>query len=339
MRRAFRGKDAAYDGTFFVAVKTTGIFCRPVCRAKPPKVQNVEFFRTAQEAMEHGYRPCKLCKPLGAALPSLVQRLISESPKNERELKQMGIDPSTARRQFKRYFGTTFAAYQRARKIGKAVKLVLKGDTMITAQLDAGYESASGFRDALSRMFGKPGNAAEAEMLTAKWFSTPLGPMIGIASERGIVMLDFTDVRGLDISVQRLRRRFTNVHVTPGEHRHLSKLEKELAEYFAGKRKAFTVLLDPSGTEFEVKAWEFLRAIPYGQTRSYGQQAKAIGNAAASRAVGRANGCNDIAILIPCHRVIGSNGDLTGYASGLPRKRWLLEHERRLSEENLFAAG
>jgi O-6-methylguanine DNA methyltransferase len=126
------------------------------------------------------------------------------------------------------------------------------------------------------------------------------------------------------------------VHVAPQDHPHLEKLERQLAEYFAGKRKEFTVLLHPHGTEFEQQAWDYLRQIPYGETRTYGQQAKAIKNPAAVRAVGRANGHNDIAIVIPCHRVIGANGDLTGYASGLPRKRWLLQHEQRISGGNLF---
>src|SRR3954452_18413504 len=205
MQRAFARKDPSFDGTFFVAVKTTSIFCRPVCRAKPPRVENVEFFPSAQAALYHGYRPCKLCKPLdgGSRPPELVatlMKLIEQDPTRrltERDLRELKIDPTTARRQFRSYCHTTFSAYQRARRMGLALRDVRNGKSVIGAQNNAGFESISGFRDALAKMFGTTAsNAREVNILTAKWLTTPLGPMLAIANDDGIALFDFVDRKG-----------------------------------------------------------------------------------------------------------------------------------------------
>src|SRR4051812_5967916 len=200
MQAAFARKDAAYDGTFFVAVKTTSVFCRPVCRAKPPRPENVEFFPTAKDALYHGYRPCKLCRPLdgGAKPPELIAKLmdlIEREPSRRmtgRELREMRIDPTTARRQFRAYCHTSFAAYQRARRMGLALREVHEGKSVVEAQVGANFESSSGFRDAFSKMFGTcASNAKDIRTLVAKWLSTPLGPMLAIANDDGIVLFDF----------------------------------------------------------------------------------------------------------------------------------------------------
>jgi AraC family transcriptional regulator of adaptative response/methylated-DNA-[protein]-cysteine methyltransferase len=342
MLRAFEAKDPEFDGVFFVAVKTTNVFCRPVCRAKPARPENVEFFPSAAEAMYHGYRPCKLCRPLDAGQrpPEVVDRLmklIDASPETrlrERDLRELKIDPSTARRQFKSYCRMTFSAYQRARRMGTALREVRSGSPLVSAQVGAGYESSSGFRDAFARLFGTgPSNGQSICVLTSRWIDTPLGAMLAIASDDGVALLDFADRKGLERAILHVRSRFgargQPAVIVPGPHEHLDHLERELAEYFSGAREDFTVPLVPRGSEFERRAWDYLRSIEYGQTRSYLDEAKALGNPRAVRPVGRANGMNYIAILIPCHRVIASNGDLTGYGGGLARKRWLIDHERK----------
>jgi AraC family transcriptional regulator of adaptative response/methylated-DNA-[protein]-cysteine methyltransferase len=343
MQRAFARKDPSFDGTFFVAVKTTSIFCRPVCRAKPPRIENVEFFPTAQAALYHGYRPCKLCRPLdgGSRPPELVERLIKlveQDPTRrltERDLRELKIDPTTARRQFRAYCRTTFAAYQRSRRMGLALRDVRNGESVIGAQISAGFESSSGFRDAFARMFGtNASHAHDVNILTANWLTTPLGPMLAIASDEGIALFDFVDRKGLERAIGRLRSRCGTrgkpAVIVPGEHRYLSELERQMTEYFAGARREFDLKLAVSGSDFEKRSWEVLRTIPFGQTRSYREEAHALKQPKAIRAVGRANGMNYLAIVIPCHRVIGANGDLTGYGGGLARKRWLLDHERRV---------
>ena len=201
---------------------------------------------------------------------------------------------------------------------------------MTTAQLEAGFESASGFRDALARMF--PTDIEQTDVLSAAQLSSPLGPMLAVAGDNGIVMLDFMGKSNFESAIERLKGRLKSQQygIVPGDNPNLTLLEEQLEEYFAGARHDFTVPLDPHGTDFERTVWRFLQKIPYGQTRSYGEQARAIGNPAAVRAVGRANGRNDISILIPCHRVIGASGSLVGYGGGLERKRWLLDHEQRV---------
>jgi AraC family transcriptional regulator, regulatory protein of adaptative response / methylated-DNA-[protein]-cysteine methyltransferase len=341
MRRAFAEKDSSFDGTFFVAVKSTSIFCRPVCRAKPPKPQNVEFFATADEALRSGYRACKLCHPLepvvkrSAVVSQLIQMVEADPSRRlgETDLAALGVDPSTARRQFRSHCGMTFAAYQRARRMGAALREVRQGGSITFAQVGAGFESGSGFRRAFAHLFGTPASQSDGvELLTADWIQTPLGVMLAVANDTGIVLLDFVDRKGLAGAIGRLRKRSGSgrklAAIVPGQHEYLAKIRLELAEYFAGRRQTFTVPLVTRGTEFERRAWEHLRTIPFGQTRSYGEQAIAMGRSQAVRAVGRANGMNYLSIVIPCHRVIGAGGELTGYGGGLARKLWLLNHER-----------
>src|SRR3954447_2620319 len=341
MQRAFQRKDPAFDGTFIVAVKTTGVFCRPVCRAKPPRLENVEFFPTPDDAARNGYRPCKLCRPTEArSLPprvvtQLIELIDSSAPERVREtdLRAIGVDPSTARRQFRDYCGMTFAAYQRSRKLAGAFGEVRNGVAVVEAQAGAGFESASGFRQAFQRLFGAGASEARGgtvAVLTADWIETPLGRMIAVAHEDGIAVLDFIDRKGLPAALNRLTARF-NASIAPGEHPHLRQLKAQLDEYFAGRRPTFSVPLAPHRSAFERRAWEYLRQIPFGQTRSYGEQAAALGTPGAARAAGRANGMNYLSIVIPCHRVVATNGDLTGYGGGLARKRWLLDHERKVA--------
>ena len=154
--------------------------------------------------------------------------------------------------------------------------------------------------------------------------------MVAAASNEGLHLLEFTDRRMLETQLERLGKKTGGV-LAPGSHPMLEQTEAELAEYFDGDRTEFSVPLAPAGTDFQRGAWVALRRIPFGETRSYGEQAKAIGRPTAVRAVAKANGDNPIAIIVPCHRVVGSDGKLTGYAGGLHRKRFLLDHERAVA--------
>jgi AraC family transcriptional regulator of adaptative response/methylated-DNA-[protein]-cysteine methyltransferase len=192
---------------------------------------------------------------------------------------------------------------------------------------ETGYESHSGFREAFQKTFGlPPGRSAEAGCIRLAWLDTPLGPMIAGATDGGVCLLEFTDRRMLEQQLVTLRRRF-KAGLAPGRHAHLTTLRKELGEYFAGKRQDFAVPVEMRGTPFELRVWKALQEIPYGETRSYADMAVHVGSPAAVRAVGRANGLNAIAIVVPCHRVVNKNGDLGGYGGGLWRKRRLLHLE------------
>ena len=195
MYRALVGRDSAFDGIFYVGVMTTGIFCRPTCPARKPRPENVEYFATAEEASLRGYRPCSRCRPSEKErrLPPLVQRLCEEierSPTGKitnAELRTIGIDPSTARRQFQRYYGMTFQAYHRARRMGLALGEVQSGETVITAQVNNGFESASGFWEAFKRVFdASAGQAEKINCLYARRIETPLGAMLALANQDGL---------------------------------------------------------------------------------------------------------------------------------------------------------
>lgn len=340
MYRALSRRDPAYEGVFFTGVKTTGIFCRPTCKAKRPRAENVEFFPTVTEALHGGYRPCRLCRPMDGTkpVPALVERLrraveaATDGRVTDKDLVAMGVEPTTARRQFKTYHGMTFHAYQRARRMGLALRDVKSGKPVIEVQLDRGYESTSGFREAFARVFGAPPRGAkDAACLMARRLETPLGTMLALADDAGLRLLEFVDRRGLERELVLLRRRL-KCAIVPGNHAVLDQTAAQLAEYFAGQRMEFTIPLVPVGSDFQRRVWAELGRIPPGRTRSYTEMAERVGLANGRRAVARANGSNMLAIVIPCHRVIRADGDLCGYAGGIWRKQRLLEHERKFRE-------
>jgi AraC family transcriptional regulator, regulatory protein of adaptative response / methylated-DNA-[protein]-cysteine methyltransferase len=336
MERAFAGKDASYDGVFYVAVKTTGIFCRPSCPSRP-NLENVEFFPSVKECLFAGYRACKRCRPLAAngQPPEWARELISrvENTPDVRlkaaDLRDLGITPERARRWFQQHYGMSFAAWCRGNRLAGAFMRIRQGATLDDATFDSGFQSHSGFREAFARVFGDaPGRSREnGEPVVITMLETPLGPVLAGATEAGITLLEYTDRRMLEHNLHSLRRRF-GCAIVPGQHPLLERLRVELDEYFQGKRRNFTLPLGSRGTPFQDKVWQELRRIPYAQTISYDELARRVGQPTAQRAVARANGMNYVAILIPCHRVIGKDGTLTGYGGGLWRKRLLLELER-----------
>jgi AraC family transcriptional regulator of adaptative response/methylated-DNA-[protein]-cysteine methyltransferase len=333
---ALLGRDADYDGVFYVGVRTTGIFCRPTCPARKPKRENCEFFADAQAALLAAYRPCARCRPLSHpnetsdVVRKLVEAVEREPLKRWRDsdFDALAVHASTARRQFQKRFGMTFVEYARARRLGSAFKAIRSGERVIDAQLDAGFESPSGFRDAFARIMGTPPANRATRALFAAWLDTPLGPMTAIADEHALYLLEFVDRRGLEREIERLRTK-QKAGIAPGRTAPIAQIERELADYFGGRSLTFQTPLARGGSPFQNEVWDALRTIPPGETWSYAHLARIVGRPKAVRAVGAANGCNQLAIVIPCHRVIGANGALVGYAGGLARKRWLLEHERR----------
>jgi AraC family transcriptional regulator of adaptative response/methylated-DNA-[protein]-cysteine methyltransferase len=329
-------KDTFYEGVFITAVKTTGIFCRPSCRARKPKPENVIFYDTAQEALQNGFRPCKVCRPIESldVTPEYIKDIIKELHQDpylrikDQDLRERDIEPSQIRRWFKKHHNMTFHTYQRMLRINTAFNSINRGETITNSAFDSGYESLSGFNESFSSIFGaSPKNSDNKSVLNIVRFTTPIGPMFACASSKGICLLEFTDRRMLETEFNDLRKRLDAV-ILPGENRYLDQVQTEMEEYFAGKRKSFSVPLHTPGTDFQNSVWKILKDIPYGETRSYKQQAIAIGNPKAVRAVASANGHNRVGIIIPCHRVIGSDGSLTGYGGGLHRKKWLLDFEK-----------
>jgi len=339
MRRAHTASDASYDGIFFVAVRTTGIFCRPSCPARKPRPENVEFFGTSKDALFSGYRPCKRCRPLDTdgKPPAWVDKLTTwlERSGTKRitapELRAMGIDPARARRYFQKHHGMTFNAYARAWRLNDAFRSLKDGTAVNATATAAGFESLSGFRSAFERVLGAaPARAARARVVTLGWIETPAGPLVAGATDDAVCFLEFSERRMLENQLRTLERRFAATPM-PGRSPLLAELKRQLGQYFAGSRRDFELPLAYPGTPFQEKVWSALLKIPYGTTCAYRELAARIGHAGAVRAVGTANGMNRIAIVIPCHRVVGANGDLGGYGGGLWRKRLLLDLEQGAS--------
>lgn len=337
-------KNPEYDGAFFAGVKTTGIFCRTTCTARKPKRENVAFYDTIQEAMAAGYRPCKICRPMESAnrIPDEIAALLKEAESKpdfhitEWELKKRGFDPNTLRRWFQKHYGMTFQAFCRMNRINTAFGAIRDGNRVLDAALESGYASTSGFSTAFDRTIGRAPGRAKRERtnkLVYQRFDAPLGPMVVVASDEGVCLLEFGDRRMLESEFQDLQRRL-NAVILPGSNEYTQTAISQMQEYFAGERTAFEVRLHTPGTEFQQRVWGALREIPYGVMQSYGEIAAKIGEPKAVRAVGSANGMNRIAIIIPCHRVIGADGALTGYGGGLWRKDWLLKHEREHRVQN-----
>lgn len=337
MQRACLRRDASYDGIFFVGVRTTGIFCRPSCPARKPRPTHVAFFVTPTAALLSGYRPCYRCRPLEADgwAPDWVRQLLrrmDDAPARrmcDADLRALGIDPARARRYFKRYYGMTFQAYHRARRMGSALAEIGRGADLTQVALQHGYGSNSGFRDAFEHTFGQPpGRSRRAACIVTRTLESPLGPLVAAATPAALCMLEFADEQAPDRRATELQKVF-GCTVVPGSNEHLERLRAEIAQYFAGKLRRFTVKLDYRGTPFQRAVWEQLLRIPYGQTVSYEEIARRVGRPAAQRAVGMANHHNRIAIVVPCHRVVNKSGALGGYGGGLWRKQFLLDLERR----------
>ncbi len=324
-----------YAGGFFVGVKTTGVFCISTCRARKPKRANVLFYSDFSAALAAGFRPCKVCRPTENAFtapPAVEQALAllrtSGSVKvSDAQLREHSISPETIRRWFIKNHGMTFQAYQRMLRVNTAMQELKSGRKAIETAYDSGYDSLSGFGYTFKKLTGHaPTHRAQA--IVIQRFTTPLGPMFVCATENGVCLLEFVDRRALETEFSDIQRMFA-ARIIAGENEHTRQAVKEIGEYFAGERQIFTLALDAPGTTFQQQVWQALREVGYAGVSHYGMLAQQIGNPKAVRAVASANGANRIAIVIPCHRIIGKDGSMTGYGGGIARKQWLLEHEAK----------
>ena len=318
---------------------STGVFCRSGCAVLDADEKNTRQFESARDALAAGFKPCRKCKPLnlGASDPQWLEDLTSAVESDparrwhDRDLDGMGLEPDRVRRWFMANHGLTFHAYTRLRRMGLALRQIQTGSAVSEAVLAHGYESEKGFREAFSLVFGNPPSAVDRE--SCIWINrvaTPLGSMVMGVSDQGLCLLEFAERRMLDTQLKRMRQRMGRVFL-PGDHPLMQQVKTQLDDYFANNLQEFTVPIQAPGSSFQESVWQALLEIPYGEMRSYAEVAERIGKPSAMRAVGRANGDNRIAIIIPCHRVVGSGGELTGYGGGLWRKDYLLALEQAQS--------
>jgi AraC family transcriptional regulator of adaptative response/methylated-DNA-[protein]-cysteine methyltransferase len=320
----------------FVANITTGIFCTDDCSEASGEAGGSRAFASARDALAAGFRPCRTCTPLktGLADPAWLLPLMSEVEGDparrwhDHDLELMGLDPTSVRRWFVTNHGLTFHAYTRLRRLGLALRQIQHGTPVTEAVVAQGFDSEGVFREAFTQVFGNPPSAVDRE--SSIWINrvaTPLGSMIMGVHDSGLCLLEFAERRMLETQLTRLRERMGRVFL-PGDHPLMQQVKKQLDAYFEGSLRNFSIPLQAPGTAFQEAVWDALRQIPYGAMRSYADIAVTIDHADAVRAVGRANGDNRIAIIIPCHRVVASDGELTGYGGGLWRKEFLLAMEQ-----------
>lgn len=333
-------RDAAFDGLFYISVSTTGIYCRPSCPARRPNREHVRFYDTAAEAEAAGFRACKRCKP---GQPSLVQlhaekvaeacRLIEaaeDEPKLDALARAVGLSPYHFHRIFKTVLGVTPKAYATAHRNKRVREELRRSGTVTEAIYGAGFNSNGRFYATSTQVLGMSpsefrAGAANAEIKFAIGQSS-LGAVLVAASDKGVCAILFGDnAEGLhnDLSKQFPRARLV------GSDQAFERLAAKVIDFVEAPAKGLDLPLDIRGTAFQHRVWDALRRIPAGATASYAEIAKAIGSPKSVRAVARACASNRIAVAIPCHRVIGSDGSLTGYRGGIERKRALLAKEAK----------
>jgi AraC family transcriptional regulator of adaptative response/methylated-DNA-[protein]-cysteine methyltransferase len=324
-------RDRSWDGRVIGAVHTTGIYCKPSCPAKRPKREIVTFYATAEEARSAGYRACLRCKPdeVGRDREAVARAVgfieaAEEAPTLDAIANAVGYAPHHFQRIFKRDLGVSPAEYARALRSRRTEAALRDNGRVTDAIYDAGYSAPSGFyNDAKERLGMTPSawrDGGRGETIRWTTFDSPLGEMLIAATSKGICRLTFDD------SEHSLRRLFPKASIVKDDGGLKALIEGALT---AIERPAAAphLPIDVAGTAFQEAVWRELRKIPLGETRSYAEIAAAIGAPKAVRAVGSANGDNHVCVLIPCHRVIRSDGTLGGYGGGLDRKRKLLEVE------------
>lgn len=328
---AVQRRDRSFDGRFVTGVMSTHIYCRPSCAARHPARSNVRFFASGAEAQAAGLRPCKRCLPDDvardeAAVIAAIEEIqkAEDAPSLAMLARITGYSPTHFQRVFKRAIGLSPAAYARALRQERARDALTAGNYVTDAIYDAGYSSASRFYEELKGRLGMTAsdwrNGGQGRVIYWAVVGTSLGAMLVAATDKGVCCLSFNEGEA------ELRARFPNAELVPSGEDFRALFDRVIAAVEQPGTGA-DIPLDVKGTAFQQRVWQELRNIPAGETRSYGELAAALGKPAASRAVGGANGANNIAVLIPCHRVIAADGTLGGYAYGLQIKAELLKRE------------
>ena len=339
--QAVMAKDARFDRQFVFAVSSTGVYCRPSCPSRRAHRERVKFFELPEAAEQAGFRACLRCQPRRARILDpqieLVQRVCrllnaneSESLKLPELASHAGVSQFHLQRTFKRVMGISPRQYLAARKIDNFKTLVRKGETVTNSLYESGFNSSSRLYEHASEELGmtpatysRGGRGVDISYTMA---DSPMGRLLVAVTERGVCSVRMADS---DAELEKdLREEFPNAELKRDDSALRESVQKIL-NHLEKNEPRLDLPLDIKATAFQRQVWEHLRAIPYGQTVSYGDVAKALGKPGAVRAVGRACATNPVALVIPCHRVVREDKTLGGYRWGLDRKKKLLEHERQ----------
>lgn len=329
--QAMFAKDRRFDGAFVTGVHSTGIYCRPSCPARAPLRRNVRFYASPQDAEKAGLRPCKRCSPhtLSAEEACVLAALAAIREQGAMTLDQLadltGYTPAHFQRLFKRTTGLSPAAYARALRQQRLDEALTTGQRVGDAIATAGYSGPEQFYAETKGRLGMKASdwrkGGAGRVIHWAVLATSLGDMLVAATDKGVCCLAFGEGEA------ELRARFPKAELVPAGDAFRALFAQVLEAVEQPGPGSAAIPLDVHGTAFQQRVWEELRRIPHGETRSYGELAAALGQPKASRAVGGANGANHVAVLIPCHRVIASDGTLGGYAYGLTIKAELLRRE------------
>jgi AraC family transcriptional regulator, regulatory protein of adaptative response / methylated-DNA-[protein]-cysteine methyltransferase len=318
---------------FFYAVTTTGVFCRPSCTSRRPLWRNVRFFGSADEARAAGFRACKRCKPLAAPVSALdkVRAYIEAHLDRAAPLKELGrvagMSPFTVQRLFKQGLGVSPLQYQRALRAGRLRGALKQGDSVTDAIYEAGFGSSSRAYEgtALGMTPAKFAQGGRGEAIGYTTARTAFGWLVVGATNRGLCWLALCGTAAQAEASLRTEFPLATLRRDPSLSGLVESAVGQVVKARPGSGK--DLALDLRGTAFQLRVWQALRAIPRGETRSYSELARELGDAKATRAVARACATNRVALVVPCHRVVGASGALTGYRWGVERKRQLLEAE------------
>jgi AraC family transcriptional regulator, regulatory protein of adaptative response / methylated-DNA-[protein]-cysteine methyltransferase len=338
--KAILARDPTRDGTFVFGVRSTGIYCKPSCPARHPRAEQVEYFAGPDQAEQAGFRACKRCcpsEPTGSASAELVQRVCRYIDHNLDEKltlaslsREAGLSPFHFQRLFKKAIGISPRQYVEARRLDRVRRSLREGVTVTEAVYEAGFTSRGRLYEKSSRQLGvNPGTfrrGGEGLSIHYTIVDSPIGRLLLGATENGICAVC---IGASDHAVEAaLREDYYAADLFRNDHQ-MKTWAEEFTRYFDGKQFSKALPIDVQATAFQWKVWNQIWRIPYGQTLSYSQIAAAVGDPRAVRAVANACATNHVALLIPCHRVIGKNGDLRGYRWGTRRKRTLLSLESR----------
>ena len=336
--QAVKRRDSAFDGEFFFAVRTTGVYCRPSCASRPAKRENVSFFQNSAEAEKAGYRACKRCRPdkLGAPDPQIeaVKRACErieqaeDAPKLAELAARAGLSPYHFHRVFKTITGVTPKAYAAETRARRAADKLRTAETVTEAIYDAGFNSSSRFYENTDARLGMTPGAVRRGgagiLIRFAVGQASLGAVLVAATDKGVCAIMLGD--DPEALVRDLQDRFPRAEFEGGD----AEFERTVAQAVSlveAPAQRLDLPLDIRGTAFQQRVWAALRAIPPGKTATYKEIARAIGRPTAVRAVAQACGANPLAVAIPCHRVVRTDGDLSGYRWGVERKRKLLDRE------------
>ena len=339
--RSVVNRDAAADGMFVYAVKSTGVYCRPSCPSRTAKPKNVTFYATCAEAEAAGYRACRRCNPKGPSLSEAVAAVVAEAcrliedaeepPKLDALAASVGMSPFYFHRQFKAITGLTPKVYGAAHRTKKVRAELADRKTSVTSAIyGAGFNSNSRFYESSNEVLGmtptaykQGGKDADIRFAVGQ---CSLGAILVARSKKGVCAITLGD--DPDALVRDLQDRFPNANLIGGD-RGFEQLVARVVGFVEAPRIGLDLPLDVRGTAFQQRVWQALREVPAGETVSYAEIARRIGEPKAVRAVAQACGANPIAVAIPCHRVVKNDGMLSGYRWGVERKRALLEKEAK----------